>query len=92
MEPDEEDLILGPRHRVFGPTFNVTYEAYRAAAPYIQNIEWFRELLNSLLARTDDLDTLQRLLETEKENQRERLKQTDVEIYLRNLDKARRLI
>ncbi len=90
MEPDEENLAIDKQSRVFSSYFNVAYEAYRAAAPYIQNLQWLQELLNSLLARTEDLDTLRHLLEREKENQQERLKRTDLEIYPRNLDKTRR--
>lgn len=67
---------------------SLVWRAYEEAIPYLEDPSWIATLLERLIPKTTDLNSLKKLLKTESSSMDDATKLTDVSIYLSYLERA----
>lgn len=66
----------------------LVWRAYEEARPYLDDSSWMAELLERLIPKIKDLNSLKSLLKTEYSSIGDATKRTDVSIYLSYLERS----
>lgn len=66
---------------------NLVWRAFEEARPYLDDSSWIEKLLERLITKTTDLNSLKNLLKTESSSLDDIIKRTDASIYLSYLER-----
>jgi len=67
---------------------SLVWRAYEEAAPYLEDPSWIATLLERLISKTTDINSLKNLLNNESSSMDDATKRTDVSIYLSYLERS----